>query len=206
MSCILWEAPYLSVSMCWQKVVRRKHWKNKHAHYKNLTFLCEQKGLCFNSTGSEMVKAELKNIPIVSSAYPINFKNTPKYFKPGMIFDVTVKLTNSLCIATFSRLYFCFFVLFWREKRNPSLQAQICRKVKMFVSLMADPNYKSWQNSCTRYRQDIEVEVHPDQVRIRTDANGMARMKLNSVANGQRLVVCFLLMNAGSMSFSCLAH
>lgn len=155
MSCTLWEAPYLSVSMCLQKVVRRKHWKNKHAHYKNVTFLCEQKGLCFNSTGHEMVKAELKNIPIVSSAYSINFKNTPKYFKPGMIFDVTVKLTNSLCIATFSHVctlgFFCF-VLFLREKRNPSLQAQICRKVKMFVSLMADPSYKSWQNFCTRYR------------------------------------------------------
>lgn len=60
-------------------------------------------------SGSEMVKAELKNIPIVSSAYSINFKNTPKYFKPGMIFDVTGKLTNSLCIATFSHV--CTFVL-----------------------------------------------------------------------------------------------
>ncbi|XP_075896414.1 complement C3-like [Nelusetta ayraudi] len=41
-----------------------------------------------------MVKAELKNIPIVSSAYSIKFKNTPKYFKPGMIFDVTIQVTN----------------------------------------------------------------------------------------------------------------
>lgn len=71
----------------------------KHVHYKNVTFLCEQKGLCFNSTGGEMVKAELKSIPIMSSPYSISFENTPKYFKPGMVFDVTVKLTNSLCIA-----------------------------------------------------------------------------------------------------------
>lgn len=90
MSCILWEAPYLSVSMCLQKVVRRKHWKNKHVHYKNVTLLCEQTGLFnFNSTGSEMVKAEL-NIPVVLSPYSISFGNTPKYFKPRMPFDVMV--------------------------------------------------------------------------------------------------------------------
>ncbi|XP_075896376.1 complement C3-like isoform X2 [Nelusetta ayraudi] len=45
-------------------------------------------------SGHKMVKAELKNIPIVSSAYSIKFKNTPKYFKPGMIFDVTAMTTN----------------------------------------------------------------------------------------------------------------
>lgn len=39
-----------------------------------------------------MVEAELKNIQIVTSPYTIHFKKTPKYFKPGITFDVTVKV------------------------------------------------------------------------------------------------------------------
>lgn len=42
-------------------------------------------------SGGEMVEAELKNIKIVTSPYTIQFKKTPKYFKPGITFDVTVK-------------------------------------------------------------------------------------------------------------------
>lgn len=49
-----------------------------------------------------MVEAELKNIPIVTSPYTIKFKKTPKYFKPRMYFDVTVKSTDSWGIAVFS--------------------------------------------------------------------------------------------------------
>lgn len=41
--------------------------------------------------GGEMVEAELKNIQIVTSPYTIHFRKTPKYFKPGITFDVTVK-------------------------------------------------------------------------------------------------------------------
>lgn len=41
--------------------------------------------------GSEMVVAELRTIKIVTSPYTINFQKTPKYFKPGMSLDVTVK-------------------------------------------------------------------------------------------------------------------
>ncbi|XP_036419621.1 complement C3-like, partial [Colossoma macropomum] len=45
-------------------------------------------------TGSEMVEAQRRGIPIVTSPYTIQFKRTPKFFKPGMPFDVTVYVTN----------------------------------------------------------------------------------------------------------------
>uniref|UniRef100_A0A8C2XIT2 Complement C3a, tandem duplicate 1 n=1 Tax=Cyclopterus lumpus TaxID=8103 RepID=A0A8C2XIT2_CYCLU len=45
-------------------------------------------------SGSEMVEAELRNIQIVTSPYTIHFKKTPKYFKPGMSFDITVEVLN----------------------------------------------------------------------------------------------------------------
>ncbi|XP_057700518.1 complement C3-like [Corythoichthys intestinalis] len=45
-------------------------------------------------SGSEMVEAELRGIQIVTSPYSIQFQKTPKYFKPGMSFDVTVKVLN----------------------------------------------------------------------------------------------------------------
>ncbi|KAG7240766.1 hypothetical protein INR49_026409 [Caranx melampygus] len=41
--------------------------------------------------GAEMVHAELRNIKIVSSPYAIYFRRTPKYFKPGMDFDVVIE-------------------------------------------------------------------------------------------------------------------
>uniref|UniRef100_A0A8C5HKR2 Complement C3-like n=1 Tax=Gouania willdenowi TaxID=441366 RepID=A0A8C5HKR2_GOUWI len=45
-------------------------------------------------SGNEMVEAELTDIKIVKSPYSIQFARTPKYFKPGMTFDVMVKVTN----------------------------------------------------------------------------------------------------------------
>ncbi|XP_061576926.1 complement C3-like [Cololabis saira] len=45
-------------------------------------------------SGSEMVEAELRGIQIVTSPYSISFKRTPKYFKPGMSFDVAVEVLN----------------------------------------------------------------------------------------------------------------
>uniref|UniRef100_A0A673AC78 Complement C3-like n=1 Tax=Sphaeramia orbicularis TaxID=375764 RepID=A0A673AC78_9TELE len=45
-------------------------------------------------SGSEMVEAELRGIQIVTSPYTISLKKTPKYFKPGMSFDVTVEVLN----------------------------------------------------------------------------------------------------------------
>uniref|UniRef100_A0A4W6E061 Uncharacterized protein n=1 Tax=Lates calcarifer TaxID=8187 RepID=A0A4W6E061_LATCA len=45
-------------------------------------------------SGSEMVEAELRGIQIVTSPYTIHFKKTPKYFKPGMSFDVSAKTSD----------------------------------------------------------------------------------------------------------------
>ncbi|XP_053187531.1 complement C3-like [Scomber japonicus] len=45
-------------------------------------------------SGSEMVEAELRGIQIVTSPYTITFTKTPKYFKPGMSFDVAVEVMN----------------------------------------------------------------------------------------------------------------
>uniref|UniRef100_A0A3P9AB26 Anaphylatoxin-like domain-containing protein n=1 Tax=Esox lucius TaxID=8010 RepID=A0A3P9AB26_ESOLU len=45
-------------------------------------------------SGGEMVEAERRGIEIVTSPYTILFKRTPKYFKPGMPYDVSVYVTN----------------------------------------------------------------------------------------------------------------
>uniref|UniRef100_A0A8C9X0E0 Complement C3-like n=1 Tax=Sander lucioperca TaxID=283035 RepID=A0A8C9X0E0_SANLU len=45
-------------------------------------------------SGGEMVEAELRSIQIVTSPYTITFKKTPKFFKPGMSFDVAVEVVN----------------------------------------------------------------------------------------------------------------
>ncbi|AWP06025.1 Complement component C3 isoform 3 [Scophthalmus maximus] len=45
-------------------------------------------------SGSEMVEAELRGIQIVTSPYTIHFKRTPKFFKPGMSFDVAIEVVN----------------------------------------------------------------------------------------------------------------
>ncbi|KAM4595789.1 complement C3-like [Fundulus diaphanus] len=45
-------------------------------------------------SGGEMVEAELRGIMIVKSPYTIHFKKTPKYFKPGLSFDVMVEVVN----------------------------------------------------------------------------------------------------------------
>ncbi|XP_071360126.1 complement C3-like [Trachinotus anak] len=45
-------------------------------------------------SGSEMAQAELRSIQIVTSPYTIHFEKTPKYFKPGMSFDVTIEVVK----------------------------------------------------------------------------------------------------------------
>ncbi|XP_041838070.1 complement C3-like [Melanotaenia boesemani] len=45
-------------------------------------------------SGGEMVEGELRGIKIVTSPYTISFKRTPKFFKPGMSFDVLVEVLN----------------------------------------------------------------------------------------------------------------
>ncbi|XP_037830566.1 complement C3 [Kryptolebias marmoratus] len=45
-------------------------------------------------SGAEMVEAEKRGIQIVKSPYRITFTKTPKYFKPGMSFNVAVEVVN----------------------------------------------------------------------------------------------------------------
>ncbi|KAJ1160979.1 hypothetical protein NDU88_001468 [Pleurodeles waltl] len=46
------------------------------------------------AAGSDMVEAEFSDIRIVTSPYKILFTKTPKYFKPGMPFELMVFVTN----------------------------------------------------------------------------------------------------------------
>ncbi|XP_061299281.1 complement C3 [Pezoporus flaviventris] len=57
-----------------------------HSLYVSVTVLTE--------SGSDMVEAQRSGIRIVTSPYTIHFTRTPKYFKPGMPFDLTVYVTN----------------------------------------------------------------------------------------------------------------
>ncbi|KAM9312104.1 venom factor-like [Gastrophryne carolinensis] len=45
-------------------------------------------------SGSDMVEHELEDIHMVTSPYKILFTKTPKYFKPGMTFNIMVFVTN----------------------------------------------------------------------------------------------------------------
>ncbi|NXK56955.1 CO3 protein, partial [Chauna torquata] len=57
-----------------------------HSLYVTVTVLTE--------SGSDMVEAQRTGIHIVTSPYTIHFTHTPKYFKPGMPFDLMVYVTN----------------------------------------------------------------------------------------------------------------
>ncbi|CAN8174236.1 unnamed protein product [Coccothraustes coccothraustes] len=57
-----------------------------HSLYVTVTVITE--------SGLDMVEAQLGDIKIVTSPYSIHFTHTPKYFKPGMPFDLTVYVTN----------------------------------------------------------------------------------------------------------------
>ncbi|XP_059728107.1 complement C3 [Haemorhous mexicanus] len=57
-----------------------------HSLYVTVTVITE--------SGSDMVEAHLGDIKIVTSPYSIHFTHTPKYFKPGMPFDLMVYVTN----------------------------------------------------------------------------------------------------------------
>ncbi|XP_032939716.1 complement C3 isoform X2 [Catharus ustulatus] len=57
-----------------------------HSLYVTVTVITE--------SGSDMVEAQRGGIQIVTSPYSIHFTHTPKYFKPGMPFDLTVYVTN----------------------------------------------------------------------------------------------------------------
>ncbi|XP_032066071.1 complement C3 [Thamnophis elegans] len=57
-----------------------------HTLYVSVTVITE--------SGSDMVVTEKSGIHIVTSPYQISFTKTPKYFKPGMPYELTVYVTN----------------------------------------------------------------------------------------------------------------
>ncbi|KAM8793858.1 complement C3 [Eudromia elegans] len=57
-----------------------------HSLYISVTVITE--------SGSDMVEAQRTGIRIVTSPYQIHFTRTPKYFKPGMPFELMVYVTN----------------------------------------------------------------------------------------------------------------
>ncbi|XP_024914124.1 complement C3-like [Cynoglossus semilaevis] len=52
------------------------------------------KASVLTTTGGDLVEAEKTGIKIVESPYVISFRDTPKYFKPGLPFDLTVQVSH----------------------------------------------------------------------------------------------------------------
>ncbi|KAM4595769.1 complement C3-like [Fundulus diaphanus] len=52
------------------------------------------KASVLTKAGSDLVEAEKTGIKIVESPYVIFFKDTPKYFKPGMPLDITIQVSQ----------------------------------------------------------------------------------------------------------------
>ncbi|KAM7079811.1 complement C3 [Ciconia maguari] len=75
----------LSMATLWQRFANPQELVG-HSLYVSVTVLTE--------SGSDMVEAQRTGIHIVTSPYTIHFTRTPKYFKPGMPFDLTVYVTN----------------------------------------------------------------------------------------------------------------
>lgn len=44
-----------------------------------------------SSAGGDLVEAQKTGIKIVESPYVLSFKDVPKFFKPGLPFDLTVR-------------------------------------------------------------------------------------------------------------------
>uniref|UniRef100_A0A671TD78 Complement component c3b, tandem duplicate 1 n=1 Tax=Sparus aurata TaxID=8175 RepID=A0A671TD78_SPAAU len=52
------------------------------------------KASVLTSTGSDLVEAEKTGIKIVESPYVLSFRDTTKYFKPGLPFDFTIQVSH----------------------------------------------------------------------------------------------------------------
>ncbi|KAL7831473.1 hypothetical protein SRHO_G00309760 [Serrasalmus rhombeus] len=52
------------------------------------------KASVMTSTGSDLVEAEKSGIKIVIASYMLSFRGTPKIFKPGLPFDLTLKVSH----------------------------------------------------------------------------------------------------------------
>uniref|UniRef100_A0A3Q3L7G2 Complement component c3b, tandem duplicate 1 n=1 Tax=Mastacembelus armatus TaxID=205130 RepID=A0A3Q3L7G2_9TELE len=52
------------------------------------------KASVLTKSGGELVEAEKTGIKIVESPYVVSFKDVPKYFKPGLPFDLTIQVSH----------------------------------------------------------------------------------------------------------------
>lgn len=70
----------------------------------------------FVRTGSDLVDAEKTGIKIVLSPYVVSFKDTMKYFKPGLPFDFTVSTAGVLSFLFWANPTTLLFRLLCRSK------------------------------------------------------------------------------------------
>lgn len=140
---------YISVSV-FTDSGKKSYWNFRRI---SLEYLCRT---IVYVSGSEMVEAHRRGIRIVTSQYTIRFKGTPRYFKPGMPFDVSV------CLVNFPRRKF--------PVDQNTVDTHICFSLrKVYVT---DPDQMPVKN--------VEVEVNPGEVRGRTKGNGIAKFTVNS--------------------------
>lgn len=157
-----WGGTYSWLLLCWREMVRRHNGKKAKfilivykkllksyftvfplsvwviIHHQSLEAPGLQVGMFASvSTGGEMVETELRNIQIVTSPYTIHFRKTPKYFKPGMSFDVAVR-RHPHCA-----LYNPFSLT---RKGLWLMQVIWCTCMR----LLAGWGFESWQQPCRR--------------------------------------------------------
>lgn len=125
--------------------------------------------VCFytNITGGEMVEAEFRNIQIVKSPYAISFKKTPKFFKPGMSFDIAVNLTGNLQV-----ICTC-----WEGGWNTDSSFA----AHFFQVEVVNPDKTP--------AHGVKVVVNPGNVEGYTAANGLAMLTINSDAGARELAI-----------------
>ena len=145
-------------------------------------------------TGSEMVETELRNIQIVTSPYTIHFKRTPKYFKPGMSFDVVVKYLQFSYTIWSLKPYFEHHRYTLESRNWNSRNNNLCTRWKdsfvcnngLFLCLW-------WKvevlNPDETPANGINVVIEPGEVEAITASNGMARLTINTETNVDRIEI-----------------
>lgn len=192
-----WGGTYSWLLLCWPETVRRHNGKKpnssllctKKLHIKSYFTVfalsvwviirqesLEAPGLQVGmfmsvSSGGEMVETELRNIQIVTSPYTIHFRKTPKYFKPGMSFDVAVRRQPLWCT-----LQPIFPYTKGALTKTFGVRARVCLQVEVL-------------NPDGSPAGGVGVVVQPGPVEGLTAANGMARLTVNTVATVNKLSV-----------------
>ncbi|XP_043940645.1 complement C3-like [Protopterus annectens] len=108
------------------------------------------------NAGSDMVEAEKKGIHIVTSPYKILFTKTPKYYKPGMPFDLMVYVTN--------------------PDGTPAIEIPVAAHPGQFRGITnADGTTKLVVNT-PGTRQDLVIMVKTESQQLRSDQQATATM------------------------------